>query len=142
MVNRLRWRRQVFLGWAGLSDGELVAMQDLLCLAFPSLVEGFDLPALEAMAVGCPVVVSDRASLPQACDDAALYASAFEGDAWLAAFLRLRNDAGLRSDLVARGRLRTSQYSWERTAELYLEEMARMDGLDVSARVDAPAVNA
>jgi len=62
--------------WLGrISDGELVALLgDSLCLAFPSLTEGFGLPALEAMAVGCPVVVSDRASLPEVCGNAALFA--------------------------------------------------------------------
>ncbi len=62
--------------WLGrISDEELAALlQDSLCLAFPSLTEGFGLPALEAMAIGCPVVTSDRASLPEVCAHAALYA--------------------------------------------------------------------
>jgi glycosyltransferase involved in cell wall biosynthesis len=120
--------------WLGrLSDNELAAMlRDSLCLAFPSATEGFGLPALEAMAVGCPIVVADRASLPEICGDAALYASPFDGEAWLAAFLRLRNDERLRAELVARGRLRAAHYSWEQTAELYLKEMAHMDGLETS----------
>jgi glycosyltransferase involved in cell wall biosynthesis len=130
------------VSWLGrLSDAELAALlRDSLCLAFPSLAEGFGLPALEAMTLGCPVVVSDRASLPEICGDAALYASPFASEAWLAAFLRLRNDAALRGDLALRGRLRAARYSWARTAELYLQEMARLDGLPVAA--DAPLVAA
>ncbi|WP_163341693.1 glycosyltransferase, partial [Escherichia coli] len=51
-----------------ISDDELAALlQGALCLAFPSFVEGFGLPPLEAFAIGCPVVSSDRASLPEVC---------------------------------------------------------------------------
>src|SRR6187397_1707069 len=43
------------------------------CLVYPSLYEGFGLPPLEAMACGCPVIVSRAASLPEVCGDAAIY---------------------------------------------------------------------
>jgi hypothetical protein len=43
--------------------------------------------------------------------------------------VRLRDDAGLRQQLVTRGRLRAHRYRRERTPEVYLEEMARLDGL-------------
>jgi glycosyltransferase involved in cell wall biosynthesis len=125
--------------WLGrLSDSELAALlRDSLCLAFPSLEEGFGLPAIEAMAVGCPVVVSDRASLPEVCGDAALYAAPSDGEAWLNAFLRLRNDAGLRDDRAARGRLQAARYRWSATAEIYLSEMAHLDGLPVHTAAGA-----
>lgn len=125
-----------------LSDPALAALlQDSLCLAFPSFVEGFGLPPLEAMALGCPVVVSDRASLPELCGDAALYASPTDPEAWLDSFLRLRNDDALRDGLVARGRARAKDFSWSATAQLYLRAMAVADGLPVEdeAPVDAPA---
>jgi glycosyltransferase involved in cell wall biosynthesis len=127
--------------WLGrVTDNELAALlQDSLCLAFPSLEEGFGLPALEAMALGCPVVVSNRASLPELCRDAALYATPFDGDAWLDAFVSLRNNAALREQLSARGRLRSQHYRWARTAETYLREMARLDGLPVAGETAAIA---
>jgi glycosyltransferase involved in cell wall biosynthesis len=126
--------------WLGrVTDNELAALlRDSLCLAFPSLEEGFGLPALEAMALGCPVVASDRASLPEVLGDAALYASPFDGEAWLGAFVRLRDDAGLRGRLISRGRLRAQRYRWPRTAETYLEEMARLDGLPPLPSLLAP----
>jgi glycosyltransferase involved in cell wall biosynthesis len=115
--------------WLGrLSDNELAALlQDSLCLAFPSLAEGFGLPALEAMALGCPVVVSDRTSLPEVCGDAALYASPYDGDAWLAHFVELRGNANARSEMIARGRRRAAEYGWMESARLYLQAMAALD---------------
>src|SRR5262245_66312187 len=58
------------------------------------------------MALRCPVVVSNRASLPEIGGDAALFASPRGSEAGLEAFLRLRNDARLRAQLVARGQQR------------------------------------
>jgi glycosyltransferase involved in cell wall biosynthesis len=119
------------IAWLGrLSDSELAALLGhCLCLAFPSFVEGFGLPPLEAMALGCPVVASDRASLPEVCGKAALYASPNDPDAWLAQFVRLSQDQELRTRMVAQGRARASMFRWIRSAELYLQAMADADGL-------------
>jgi glycosyltransferase involved in cell wall biosynthesis len=116
--------------WLGrVSDDALaILLKEALCLAFPSYVEGFGLPPLEAMALGCPVVVSDRASLPEVCEGAALYASPTDRQMWLEAFWRLHTEANLRAKLIAAGRLRARRFSWRRSAELYLEAMARLDG--------------
>src|SRR6185312_9511168 len=99
--------------WLGrLSDNELAALlKNGLCLAFPSLMEGFGLPALEAMALGCPVVVSDRASLPEICADAALYAAPDDPQRWLAHFLELKKDRELRLALGRRGMAAAQRYS-------------------------------
>lgn len=119
------------IAWLGrISDEELAALLgDCLCLAFPSFTEGFGLPALEAMARGCPVVVSDRASLPEICGEAALYASPDDPQACLQQFISLRRDAALKAKLSALGPEQAAKFSWRRSAELYLEAMARSDGL-------------
>ena len=121
--------------WLGrLSDDELAAsLQRCLCLAFPSVMEGFGLPPLEAMALGCPVVVSTCASLPEVCGDAALYASAAEPDEWMDCFISLRDQPLLRQELISKGKARAATFRWRRSAELYLEALARLDGLDVPA---------
>jgi glycosyltransferase involved in cell wall biosynthesis len=113
-----------------LSDQALAALlQDALCLAFPSLTEGFGLPPLEAMANGCPVVVSTEGSLPEICGSAALYASPYDQEQWLVNFIRLRDDAALRSRLSIEGRRRAREFSWRESAKLYLNLMADLDGL-------------
>jgi glycosyltransferase involved in cell wall biosynthesis len=115
--------------WLGrVSNDELAALlKDSLCLAFPSYVEGFGLPALEAMALGCPVVASDRASIPEVCGTAALYAAPDDRAAWLGHFLRLQSDAALRLDLTEKGRARAKHFSWRQSAQLYLNLITHLE---------------
>ncbi|AZO14628.1 glycosyltransferase family 1 protein [Mesorhizobium sp. M2A.F.Ca.ET.043.05.1.1] len=123
--------------WLGrISDSELAALlTDSLCLAFPSLTEGFGLPVVEAMALGCPVVVSERASLPEVCGNAALYAAADNPLAWLDRFMGLRNSKALRLRLAAKGKARAEAYSWRASAMRYLQAMAAADGIDTETKV-------
>ena len=112
-----------------LSDAELArAMTSCLCLLFPSKTEGFGLPPLEAMALGCPVISSDSASMPEICGDAALYAAPDDPQAWLSQIVRLRDDPQLRARMIALGRARAAGFSWRDGALAYLAEMARLDG--------------
>jgi glycosyltransferase involved in cell wall biosynthesis len=117
--------------WLGrLSDAELAALlRDSMCLAFPSFTEGFGLPPLEAMARDCPVVVSDRASLPEICGDAALYASPDNAAEWLDRFMALKASPTMRRDMLNRGLVRISHYRWKRSAELYLRAMLKAGSL-------------
>lgn len=117
------------VAWLGAVDDDALAalLEDSLCLAFPSLTEGFGLPPLEAMALGCPVVVSDRASLPEVCGSAALFAAPTDRDAWLRHFQSLAHDDALRADLIARGKWQAARFLWSDSALSYLDEMARID---------------
>jgi glycosyltransferase involved in cell wall biosynthesis len=112
--------------WLGrITDNEIAAvLSKCLCLAFPSLAEGFGLPALEAMALGCPVIATDRTSLPEIGGNAMLYAPPDAPEAWLNQILRLRNDPALRDSLIPSGRARAQEFSWRKSAALYLEAMA------------------
>ena len=85
-------------------------------LAFPSLYEGFCLPPLEAMACGCPVVVSNAASLPEVCGDAALYCDPLRPESISAEIERLLNDDVLRASKIERGFELAKSYTWERCA--------------------------
>lgn len=86
-------------------------------LAFPSLYEGFGLPALEAMACGAPVVASRTTGLGEAVGEAALTVDPSSVDELAAALARVLADEGLRARLIAAGRARAAEFTWEKSAE-------------------------
>ena len=112
-----------------ISDDDLAkVLSEAQCFLFPSRIEGFGLPAVEAMARGCPVVASTSPSLPEVCGGAALFAGPDDPDAWVAAIRRLVCEPRLRESMSAAGHARARIYSWRRIAETYLELMTRVDG--------------
>ena len=84
---------------------------------FPSLYEGFGLPPLEAMAHGTPVVTSDASSLPEVCGDAAMLVNPEKVFDIARGIQQVLTDEDLRRELVARGRARVQQFSWQRAAQ-------------------------
>jgi glycosyltransferase involved in cell wall biosynthesis len=80
--------------------------------AFPSLDEGFGIPALEAMAHGLPVVASDTSALPEVCGDAALLVDPTSVEEIAGALMKLASDADLREELTLRGLARAAQFPW------------------------------
>lgn len=122
-----------------VGDDDLAYLLDrALCLAFPSWTEGFGLPILEAMARGCPVVSSDRASMPEVCGGAALLASPSDPAAWTAHIDALAGSAGLREELIGLGQARLPLFSWRRTAEGYLDLARSPQSRRFVAPVTAP----
>jgi glycosyltransferase involved in cell wall biosynthesis len=85
-------------------------------LVFPSLYEGFGLPALEGMACGTPVACSDTSSLPEVGGNATLYFDPASEDAIVATLRRLLSDAELQDELARRGLERAPRFSWDRVA--------------------------
>ncbi len=85
-------------------------------LVYPSLIEGFGLPVLEAMRCGAPVLTSTTSSLPEAAGDAALLVAPRDVERIAAALERLAGEPALRADLRARGLKRAALFSWARTA--------------------------
>jgi|UPI00068BEAE1 glycosyltransferase involved in cell wall biosynthesis len=107
-----------------VSDGQLKSLYANACaFVFPSLYEGFGLPPLEAMSLGCPVVASNAASIPEVCGDAALYFDPTSVADMATAITRVVDDADLRADLRRRGTLRFATFTWDAAAQLLLQHL-------------------
>ena len=114
---RVRWLGRV-------PDEEMPALfQAAALVVYPTLYEGFGLPPLEAMAVGTPVVASNRGPLPQLLADAALLVDPSSTSDLAQAMEAVLTRPELRERLISAGRRRARLYSWnrcaERTVELY-----------------------
>jgi glycosyltransferase involved in cell wall biosynthesis len=88
-------------------------------LAVPSHDEGFGLPLLEAMQFDVPVVASRAGALPEVAADAAIYADPLDAASLARALVCALTDDAARARLVAAGRRRVAEYSWERTATAF-----------------------
>lgn len=95
-------------------------------LVYPSLYEGFGLPALEAMISGCPVITSKTSSLPEVCGDAALYVDPFDRDDIRNSIERIIGDGDLRGNLVAAGLARARLFSFETYVSALREAYSRI----------------
>lgn len=106
----------------------LPLVQGAKAVAFPSLYEGFGLPALEAMMLGTPVLTTNTSSLPEVVGDAALTVNPYKPMEIAAALQRLDKDAELRAHLSRQGRVQAAKYSmanYQRTlSDMYGKVMA------------------
>jgi glycosyltransferase involved in cell wall biosynthesis len=104
-----------------VSDVELAALlRGARALAYPSKYEGFGLPPLEAMALGCPVLTTRETSIPEVCGDAVYYLDPDADQSLAAGLMEFENNEELRLDFRARGLSHAKNYSWERSAAIYL----------------------
>ncbi|MCI0439988.1 MAG: glycosyltransferase family 4 protein [Chloroflexi bacterium] len=101
---------------------ELVAFYNLADLfVLPSLYEGFGIPLLEAMACGCPAMVSNTGALPEVAGGAAMLVDPLDHDQIAHEMHRILTDDALRRKLSENGLLRAGEFSWQRCARQTLE---------------------
>ncbi len=99
-------------------DAFVVLLNSAAALVFPSLCEGFGLPAVEAMACGTPVLASDRGSLPEVVGEAGLYFDPDNPRCIADCILGFLSDDPLRAHLSELALKRAQTFSWQRSAEL------------------------
>ena len=106
-----------------VTDAELVALyQSAFCLSFPSLVEGWGLPPVEAMMYGCPVIASRCESVPEVCGEGALYLDDPHSVGELKVkILQLEKDMKLYKKMQEKGYQNIARFDWKRTARGIME---------------------
>jgi glycosyltransferase involved in cell wall biosynthesis len=115
--------RVVFTG--RLSDEEIVALYaNAEALLFPSLYEGFGIPPLEAMFLGCPVLSSHIEPAREVCGDAALYFDPLDPADMARCIEHLAANPDLETEMIARGHARASEFSWDRSADALLKSVS------------------
>ncbi len=118
--------RQVdFLGYISDSDfGNYY--QQALAFVFPSLMEGFGLPPLEAMALSCPVISSNKSCMPEIYGKAALYFDPSDPNDLATQIKSLLSSPNLRHRLINLGHSQVKMYSWTNTAKLTYQLYQRL----------------
>ena len=97
------------------------ALNAAYALVFPSLMEGFGLPALEAMRCGCPVITSNTTSLPEVCESAALYVNPYDEQSIVQQMLYIIENLEYREIMVQNSLEQAKKFSWQQTARLTYE---------------------
>lgn len=116
LFDREGFRDIVFTGFVSNSQRDYL-YHHASAYVFPSLMEGFGLPGLEAMLRGAPVASSNATCLPEIYGDAALYFDPTSVEDAAHTIGRIIDSPELAADLVRRGHEQASQYSWRRMAE-------------------------
>ena len=116
-----------------IADDDLAALYSgASFFVYPSLVEGFGLPILEAMSVGCPVLTSNVSSMPEVAGEAVLYVDPYSVDSISDGLRKMAGDTDLRARLAEAGRVRTAMFSWDRAADemidVYRKALLLKDG--------------
>jgi len=96
-----------------------------IALVYPSLYEGFGIPILEAFEAEVPVITSNCTSMPEVADDAALLIEPTDIESLTDALSQLANNATLCEQLVAKGRIQRTRFSWDNTANLLWKSMMK-----------------
>jgi glycosyltransferase involved in cell wall biosynthesis len=124
-LKKYKYRDEVIMpGY--LSEDELVKITgSAYALVYPSLLEGFGVPVLEAMKCNVPVITSSHSSMQEIAGDAALYADASNVEDIAEKMMQIYKDESLRKELIEKGKIIAGQYSWQRTAELLWQSILK-----------------
>lgn len=114
---RMKFKDEViFSGRLELKELQLV-VASALALTYVSYFEGFGIPIVEAFNAGTPVITSNVTSMPEVAGDAALLVDPFSVQSIIDAMIRISSDEELRKSLIAKGKIRSKNFSWQKSAD-------------------------
>lgn len=119
----IKSKKVVFLGSVTNTE-KFVLLKHARAFLFPSFYEGFGIPPLEAMKMGCPVLTSNQSSIPEVCGDAALYVDPYSISSLIDGIYEICTNETLRSRLIVNGYERIKLF----TQEIFAEKIKK--GLD------------
>lgn len=121
LINKLKIKNKViFTGY--IKETDLPAIYNLASLfVYPSLYEGFGLPPLEAMACGCPTVISNVSSLPEVCGEAAYYINPYTINSISKGIEKALGDKNLRKKMIEDGLKQAKKFNWGKTSREILK---------------------
>ena len=106
-----------------LNDKELsAAYSGAVALVYPSLYEGFGLPILEAMRLGCPVIAGNNSSIPEVAGDSAILIDSKNIFELKEALIKVQN-IETRNELIKKGYENVKRFSWEKTGKVFVETL-------------------
>lgn len=122
--NKMQYGRDIiFTGH--LPDNELKnVFASAFCLTFVPYFEGFGIPPIEAMQCNVPVIASNVTSVPEIVDGAALLVDPYNVEEIADAMTRIHTDQRLRAELIQKGNIQKTLFSWDRTAGLLWESVS------------------
>jgi glycosyltransferase involved in cell wall biosynthesis len=118
--------RLVYL--AGDDEALACCYRGAAAFVYPSLYEGFGIPPLEAMAIGCPAVCSNTSSIPEVVGDAAELFDPTDESAIRDSIERAMFSPSRRDELIARGRARAAKFTWQETADVTVARYRQLLG--------------
>jgi glycosyltransferase involved in cell wall biosynthesis len=119
-------------------DDLLRLLHGAVALIFPSIIEGFGLPVLEAAAAGCPVIASSHPAIRETVGDAGILCDPARPDEFAAAMIRMATDRAAREQLRSRGLARAAQFDWSRAARETLDVYESVIAAPVPRPIERP----
>ncbi|MEY2702312.1 MAG: hypothetical protein RLY43_945, partial [Bacteroidota bacterium] len=98
----------------GTDESLAFLYKNALCMVYPSMYEGFGLPLLEAMSMGCPVVASNTSCIPEIVGNAAYLFNPYSLDDIEDSLNKVIDGEFLRAQLISNGYIRLENFSWEK----------------------------
>lgn len=118
-------KRALFLGQTEEKDLPFI-YQLASVMVHPSFYEGFGLTPLESMSCGCPVVVSNAASLPEVCGDCAIYVDPYNPQDIARGIREMMESPSLREKFKKEGMKRSQTFGWEQTVQKHIETIEKL----------------